>query len=105
MFCIASRKRRGIDASASATWRSNAARSTGRPRAFRCPLACDDGLVVHAIVAYRALIAERLRPAYSTAVEDERVGRLRPARPGHRFTQLLLDDFRVVGLGAADAIR
>ena len=69
---IASRKRRGIDASASATRRSNRSRSTAW---FR-----DDGVEVVAFVLHGALVAQRLRLADAAAVQDQGVGGARPPR-------------------------
>ena len=55
-------------------------------------------LEVVAVVAHGALVAERLRPADAAAVQDERVGRPRPALRRQRAAQLLLDDLRIVRL-------
>src|SRR6476661_1696293 len=107
MFCIASRNLRGIDASASATCFSNRARSTGglwRCRVRTRPLARDHRAVILAVVANDALVAPRLRPADAAAVQNERIGRARPARLRHRRAQLLLDDDRIVGVSDADAV-
>src|SRR5262249_52983791 len=102
MLRIASRKSRGMLRSASATMASNFARSTAFPR---LPLAlAHERLVVVAVVAHHALLAERLRFANAPAVQDQRVGRLRPAGLPQRRGELLLDDFRLVALGDADPI-
>src|ERR1700733_2590983 len=88
MFFIAPRKRPGMEASASATRCSNAFRCTGfSRRLFRArraaglraaaALADDDGAVVVALVAHRALIAQRPGPADAPAMEDQRVRRAR----------------------------
>src|SRR4051812_1087503 len=91
IFCIASRNRLGIDASASATRRSNSDfftdRFPGQLRAF----ARDDGPKIVALVADGALVAERFGSADPPAVEDQRVGRSRPPLGRQRGAQLLLD--------------
>src|SRR2546423_11867169 len=84
MFCMASRNRRGMDASASATHRSNAARvmfllDLLYLRGFTIARAGDDETEVVAVVAYDALIAERLRLSDAAPLEDERGRRPRPA--------------------------
>src|SRR6476660_6222990 len=94
MFFIASRKRRGIDASASATSFSNRSRCTA---GFR-----NDGVEVLALRLDRAAVAERLRPADAAAVQDERIGRSRPARLWQRAAELLFDEHWIVTLGDAD---
>ena len=73
-----------------------------------CPpvaLGNDDHAEIVAVVDDEALLAERFRPADAAAVEDQRVGRSRPALRRHRRAQLLLDDDRIVRLGDADAVR
>src|SRR5262245_47128066 len=84
MFRIALRKRCGMDASASATWRSNSARSTGlfarsahalvSPTLARSPsgggLAQYDGLIEVAVVADGADVAHRFGAADAPPVED-----------------------------------
>src|SRR5580765_2500148 len=97
MFCIAFLKRRGIEASASATRPSNCFRFTGSqlPRLlWRLAGACsrDDQPEVVAVIPHRALVAERFGPADAPAVEDQRIGSARPALGRHRGRQLLLDD-------------
>src|SRR5215831_18163766 len=103
MFFIASRKRRGMEASASATCFSNRERCTGRlaSRTPRLDLARagDDVLVVVAVVAHHTLIAERRRTADAPAVQDQRVRRAGPARRRQRAAQLLFDVDRVVAFG------
>src|SRR5258706_16372468 len=95
MFRISLRNRFGIERSASATSFSNASRCTRSrlrlsPLSFqfsvlsfefrrRRALARDDQPIVVAVVDDEALIAERLRPADAAAVEDQGVGRPRPA--------------------------
>src|SRR6266567_1652139 len=96
MFFIASRNRLGIEASASATSCSNCFRRTG----FR-----DDQAVVVAIVAYRALLAERARAADPAAVKDQRVRRARPAGFRQGGAELLFDYDGIVGFGDADPVR
>src|SRR5438093_2549984 len=117
MFCIALRKRRGIEASASATSRSNSLRSTflrlslalpglrGFLRRFLVADARDDETEVVAVVAHDTLIAERFGPADAPAVEDQRVGGARPPLRRHRAGQLRLDLDRVVAFRDADAVR
>src|SRR5690349_1260344 len=102
MLRIASRKSRGMLRSASATIASNFARSTAFPR-LTLALA-HERLVVLAVVAHHALLAERLRLADAAAVQNERVGRLRPDRLLQRGAELLLDHFRLVALGDADPV-
>src|SRR5262249_9107240 len=96
MFFIASRKRCGIDASASATCRSNS---------FRCTGLRDHETEVIALVADDALIAERFGTADAPAVENQRVGGARPAFLRHRVSELLLDEHRIVALGDANPVR
>ena len=126
MLLSAWRKRRGIDASASATSCSNsgpihfltARRRVGRRvaagsrarrlapgAARRSRIAPDHVLVVIAIVLHRALVAERLRLADPAAVQDQRVGGAGPSFRRQRGAQLLFDDFGIVRLGDADAVR
>src|SRR5690349_5868166 len=99
---IASRNRRGMDASASATRRSNFFRCTRNPNA--AALAPRRGEEV-AVVLHRALLAQRLRLADAAPVENQRVGGPRPAFRGQRGAKLLLDDFGLVGVSDADAVR
>src|SRR5690242_3476309 len=112
MFCIALRKRRGTEASASATSFSNAFRFTRgllcgfrgwrglapagqrrrRARLFRgfaVAGAGDDQPEIIAVVAHHALVAQRLRPADAASVEDERVRGSRPAIGRHGGGELL----------------
>src|SRR4051812_37860890 len=103
MLRIASRNSRGMLRSASATMASNFARCTGFPR-LALALA-DQRLVIIAVVAHHALIAERLGLADPPAVQDQRVRRLRPVGLLHRSAELLLDDLRLVARGDADAVR
>src|SRR3954471_19727866 len=91
MLRMASRKLRGMLRSASATTASNFARCTALPR-LTLPLA-QERLVILAVVAHHALLAERLRLADAAAVQNQRVGRLRPRRLLSRATELLLGDF------------
>src|SRR5262245_21561530 len=102
MFCIASRNCRGMDASASATWRSKVARSTGGLLALARSLAGDDGAVEIAVVHHGAEIAQRSRPADAPAMKDQRVGCAGPSGFRHRLAQLLFHDLRIVGLRDAD---
>src|SRR5689334_23036289 len=101
-FFIASRKRRGIVASASATSRSNFFRST---RDADAGTLVDDSRVVIAIVPDRALIAQRLWLADPASVQDERVGGARPPLFGQRAGELPLDDLRLVRIREADPVR
>src|ERR1051326_5296128 len=109
MLLIASRKRRGMDASASATRRSNVSRRTRlripgplSPGLVRLPLSPglvrsprppgrDDRRVVIALLSHDADVALRLWIADATAVENQRVRRPRPAFLGHRSAELVLD--------------
>ncbi len=61
--------------------------------------------VIVAVVAHVALLAHRLGLADPPAVQDQCVRRSRPARLRKRLAQLLLDDFRIVGLGDANPVR
>src|SRR5665213_1473486 len=92
-LAMASRNGFGIDASASATRLSNFSRCTVHDGGEVVALALDD-----------ARVAERRWLADAAAMEDEGVGRARPARLGHRVAELLLDDDGVVAFGDADAI-
>src|SRR5262245_47787276 len=109
MFFIASRNRRGIEASASATCFSNSERRTnvlaGVPRALDLAGAGDHVVEVVAVVAHHALVAERRRTADAPTVQDERVGRARPSCLRQRATKLLFDDDRVVAFGDPDPVR
>src|ERR1051325_8123780 len=109
MFFIASRKRRGIEASASATCFSNRARCTGvlacRTPRLDLARAGDDVMVVVAVVADDALVAERRRRTDAPSMQDERVRRAGPALLRQRATQLLLDSHGVVAFGDADPVR
>src|SRR5689334_9410471 len=129
MFCIALRKRRGIDRNASATSCSNAFRSTRlRVRCLRelgaarelgalcglrelCGLlfrrlavagAGDHEAEVVAVVADRTLIAQRFGPADSPSVQNQGARRARPPLLRHCAAQLLFDRFRIVALGNAN---
>src|SRR5919199_4991866 len=106
-FSIASRKRRGMDARASATHRSNAARVMLLLDFRRFPVARagDDQPEVVAVLAHHALIAERLRFTDAPPVQNERVGRARPSVLRHRGAQLLLDRLRIVSFCNADPVR
>src|SRR5258708_787436 len=86
MLRMASRKRRGMEARASATCCSNCFRSTsfGHHEA-----------VIVAVVADDALVAERLRTADAAAVQNQRIGRARPALLRQRLPQLLFDHHRI----------
>src|SRR5688500_10320026 len=102
MLAIASRNRDGMSASASAMSRSKLARSTsGLPR---LTLALER-LEVIAVVAHDALVAERLRPADSAAVQDERVRGARPPARRQRRAELLFDLLGRVGFSDADTVR
>src|SRR5581483_9200455 len=96
-FCMASRKRRGIARNASATWFSKCFRST---RAWR-----DDEPEVVAVVAHDALIAQRLRFADASAMQNERVGRPRPPLLRQRLAELILNRHRIVAFRDANSIR
>src|ERR1035437_6539729 len=69
-FAIASRKRRGMEARASATRRSNSARRTGLPGWALGAVGAR--LKKVALVLHRALITERLRLANAAAVPVHR---------------------------------
>src|SRR5262245_55988049 len=116
MFCIALRKRRGIECSASATSCSNAFRSTpgrcgllatlGRPLLRRLAVARprDDEPEVVAVVANRALVAKGRRPADAAAMKDQRVRGARPSFRRQGGAELLFHFDRIVAFGDADAI-
>src|SRR5829696_6782003 len=110
MLCIAFLKRRGIEASASATRLSKCFRSTsGFPARCRRRVGGarlrDDETEVIAVILHGALIAQRLGPADAAAVKNQRIRRPRPAVGRQPAAQLLLDDNRIVGVGDADAVR
>src|SRR5215467_7046240 len=98
MLLIASRNRRGIDASASATSFSNGSRRTAGS-------SIDDRVEVVALGLDRTGLAQRLRTTDPAPVKNQRIGRPRPARLGHRRAQLLLDNDGVVAFRDPDAIR
>jgi hypothetical protein len=58
-----------------------------------------------AVVADDAQLTERLRLADTPPVENEGVGRTRPACLRQRGAELLLHNFGVVAFGNADAVR
>src|SRR5215475_86310 len=96
MFCKASRNRRGMDASASATSFSNWSRCTA---GFR-----DHGVEVVALGLHCACVAERLGPADPATVKDHRVGGTRPFRLRQRLGKLFFYSHGIVAFGDADAI-
>src|SRR5713101_3519243 len=105
MFVIAVRKRRGMEASASATSCSNCFRSTWFLPGRAAPLSRNDGTVEVARIPHNALLAERLGTADAPPVEDQRIGSARPSLFGKRVAQLLLGHDRVVRFGDADPVR
>src|SRR5262245_50505387 len=103
MLAIASRKRRGMLASASATRLSKAARRT---TASGGHAAGSHGarLVVGALILRGTPVAQRLGPADAAAVEDERVRGPGPAALRQRTAELRFDRFRLVRFGNAEAV-
>src|SRR5258708_26530841 len=80
-FCMLSRRRRGMDRSASATRRSNRSRCNGTLLlGVRRPILGERPHVV-ALVLDRAPIAQRLGPADATPVQDQRIRGTSPS-PG-----------------------
>src|SRR5256885_16764182 len=99
MLRIASRNRLGMDARASATRRSKSALFILDPPLFPRRLRAfdvDQRPDVLAVVPHCAFDAQRLRPADPAAMEDEGIGRPRPALGRQRAAQLLLDDLGLV---------
>src|SRR5262252_8298017 len=106
MLLIASRNRRGIEASASATSFSNFSRcTTGRWAGRATSRHVDDRAEVVALALNRAGVTEGLRATDTAAVKDERIRRPRPACLWHRRTELLLDNSGVVALRDSDTVR
>src|SRR5260370_8034232 len=79
MFVIAVRKRRGMEASASATSCSNCFRSTWFLPGRAAPLSRNDGTVEVARIPHNALLAERLWTADAPPLEDQRIGSAPPS--------------------------
>src|SRR5437773_7720153 len=107
MLRMASRNRRGMEARASATRRSKSGLFILDPPLFPRGLRALDGddlLEVLAVVRHCALVAQRLGSADPASMEDEGIGRPRPALGRQRAAQLLLDDLGLVRFGDTNPI-
>src|SRR4051812_37272992 len=107
-FFIAIRNSRGMESSASATALSNCSRvmTHGPSGAASARLRGPDTRSfsrhhpeIFALVPYRAYVAQRLRPADSTSVENERVRGAGPPFARESRTELLFDDFGFLRVG------
>src|SRR3954465_15013383 len=102
-FCMASRKRLGIDWSASPTRRSNSARCTSRLSHFRRALLLER-LEIRTGVLRGASLAERLGPADAAPVQNQDVRGSRPVLWRKRGSQLLFDGLGIIGFRDAQAV-
>src|SRR5688500_12594726 len=102
----ASSPSRGLGSSAAAGGPRDAHGLPSAGLSARAPIgARGAGLEVQTGVLHGALRAQWLRLANTPAVQDQRVRRARPSFLRQHGAELLLDHFRIVGLGDAEAVR